>query len=84
MCASGWRVYDLTAGTLNNFGNLAISNANWADGSGALFNTARPGSSFSLYQDSNDIYLNYAVPEPSTWMLLAAAGTYFIIRRRRG
>ena len=83
---SGWRVYDLTAGSLNNFGNLSISNANWADGQGDLFNTARPGSSFSLYQDSNDIYLNYAVPEPSTYAMLALSAVALagcMIRRRR-
>ena len=84
---SGWLVYDV-AGTLSSFGNLAISVENWADGSDALFNTVRAGSSFSLYNDgvSSDIYLNYAVPEPSTYalLMLAAAGLgTHVVRRRR-
>jgi fibronectin-binding autotransporter adhesin len=82
---AGWKIYDV-AGTLSNFTNFSLATANWADGQGDLFNTVRTGSSFSLYQDGNDIYLNYAVPEPSTYALLvlAAAGLgAHVIRRRR-
>jgi fibronectin-binding autotransporter adhesin len=82
---AGWLVYDVS-GTLGNFNNLSLATANWADGQGDLFNTVRAGSTFSLYQDGNDIYLNYAVPEPSTYALLvlAAAGVgAHVIRRRR-
>jgi len=38
---------------------------------------------FSLAQVSNDLVLSYAVPEPSTWALLAASLTTVIILRRR-
>jgi autotransporter-associated beta strand protein len=82
---SGWLVYDV-AGALGNFYNLSISVADWADGAGAFLQTVRAGSSFSLYNDGSDIYLNYAVPEPSTYALLVLAasgcGAHFFRRRR--
>ena len=82
---NGWLVYQ-GAASLANFENLAINGTDWADGTGAMFQTARPGAAFGLYQDGSDVYLTYAVavPEPSTLILaglgLAAAA---IIRRRR-
>jgi fibronectin-binding autotransporter adhesin len=84
---SGWLVYDV-AGTLSNFTNLTIAVENWADGQGAFFDAVRAGSSFSLYNDgvSSDVYLNYAVPEPSTYALLALAAAGLgahVFRRRR-
>ncbi len=82
---SGWLIYDV-AGTLSNFQNLSISVQNWADGQDQSFNAALPGSSFTLYQAGNDIYLNYAVPEPSTYALLALAAAGLgahVVRRRR-
>ena len=53
-----------------------------------LLQSVWAGSSFSLYNDgiSNDIYLNYAVPEPSTYALLALAAAGLgahVVRRRR-
>ena len=76
---SGWLLYDV-AGTTSNFGNLSLTTTNWQDSNAALFNTARPGSSFTLVQDGQDIYLNYiaevdpeVVPEPGS-MALALLG----------
>jgi hypothetical protein len=70
---------------LGNFidSNLSIPAANWADGVGGLFNTTRNGNTFSLYQDGEDIYLNYAiVPEPRV-ALLGGHGLLCLLRRRR-
>jgi fibronectin-binding autotransporter adhesin len=85
--ASGWLVYDV-AGSLSNFQNLSLSVENWADGDGVLLQSVWAGSSFSLYNDgiSSDVYLNYAVPEPSTYALLALAAAglgVHVVRRRR-
>jgi hypothetical protein len=80
---SGWLVYDVT-GTTTNFANLSVTAANWLDGSGGLFNTSNSGNAFSLFQDGNDIYLNYtAIPEPNFAALLGGLGTLVLLRRRR-
>jgi autotransporter-associated beta strand protein len=80
---AGWLVYDV-AGTTTNFANLSVNTINWFDGSGASFDTSNPGNTFSLYQDGNDIYLNYTViPEPNVAALLGGLGTLLLLRRRR-
>jgi len=81
-----WLVQDLGTGVTNNFSNLSISNQNWLDSTGAAFNTARPGSSFTLTQQGQDVLITY-VPEPSTIVALIgglAGVAGFSIRRRRG
>ena len=80
-----WLVQDLGTGVTNNFNNLSISNQNWLDSTGAAFNTARPGSSFTLTQQGQDVLITY-VPEPSTIVALIGglAGVAGVrIRRRR-
>jgi autotransporter-associated beta strand protein len=67
---------------------LVFDNANSPSPSGSVFSTinlsedinnlqltsSRPGASFSWSQEGNDLYLKYtAVPEPSTYALLALA-----------
>jgi autotransporter-associated beta strand protein len=81
-----WLVQDLGSGQTNNFGNLSLSTQNWLDSTGAAFNTARPGSSFTLTQQGQDVLITY-VPEPSTIVALIgglAGVAGFSIRRRRG
>ena len=82
-----WLVQDLGTGVMNNFSNLSISSQNWLDSTGAAFNTARPGSSFSVTQQGQDMLITYVVPEPSTIVALIgglAGVAGFSIRRRRG
>ena len=49
--------------------------------------TVRSGSSFSWDTIDDDLYLTYAIPEPSTCALLALLGAGFagraLVRRRR-
>ena len=87
---SGWLLYDVS-GSTSGFPNLTLT-TNGLDGAASplSFNTALPGSSFSLFQDGSDIYLNYnsaaiavAVPEPGSLVVLAVAGALNLRRRRR-
>jgi len=86
---SGWLVYN-AASAISGFDNLALSaSTNWIDSLGQSLTSVRANASFSVYHDTsnNDIYLNYAVPEPSTYALLvlAAAGlAAHVVRRRAG
>ncbi len=84
---SGWLVYSLTGeGQINNFNNLSLVSIDWLDSATNRISSVRSGASFSLYQDGNDIYLNYtAVPEPSTYAMLVLSGLAmagYVIRRR--
>lgn len=84
---AGWKVFDLTTGTISNFGNLSIGSAAWTDGSGAALAAVRPNASFSLFQDGNDLYLNYlnasAIPEPGSMVGLGILLGAPLLRRRR-
>ena len=81
---------------------LVFDNGNSPSPSGSVFSTinlsedinnlqltsSRPGASFSWSQEGNDLYLKYtAVPEPSTYALLAwasvALGAHAWRKRRR-
>lgn len=82
---AGWLLYDV-AGVTTGFGNLNLTSSNWLDSGGNTFSAELPGSSFSLYQAGNDIYLNYtAVPEPSGCSMFGAGilGLAFLRRFRR-
>lgn len=84
---SGWLVYSLTGGgTIGDFANLSLADIDWVDSGSNALSTARSGASFSLYQSGDDIYLNYTVPEPSTYALLLLASTglgVHLLRRHR-
>ncbi|MFK7850412.1 MAG: PEP-CTERM sorting domain-containing protein [Akkermansiaceae bacterium] len=83
----GWLIYDVD-GNLVNPENLAISLENWEDSNGALFDDELAGSTFSLFQDGSDIYLEFnagageVIPEPSSVALLGAS-CLLLLRRRR-
>jgi autotransporter-associated beta strand protein len=80
-----WLVQDLGSGVINNFGNLSISTQNWLDSTGAAFNTARPGSSFTLIQQGQDVLITY-VPEPSMIAIVITGLASVVVcgARRRG
>lgn len=77
-----WKIYDAAA--LSNFSNLTLAGSNYADSNGLLLNNVRALGSFNLSQSSNDVYLNYAIPEPSTYAaLFGVAALGFVAWRRR-
>ena len=58
--------------------------ANWTLLTTNFTSSPAYGGTFSLAQASNDLVLSYAVPEPSTWALLAVSlATVMVLRRRR-
>jgi len=79
-----WVVY--SGFTVVGFENLSIASFNWADSTGALFNAALPGSTFSIAQSGQSIVLSYSgVPEPSITALLAMgtlALLFFVGRKK--
>ena len=77
-----WVVY--SGFSVSGFGRLSLASDNWADSTGALFNNALPGSTFSLEQQGSSIVLSYSgVPEPSTYTLLALAALALACARQR-
>jgi hypothetical protein len=78
-----WLLYQVTTAT-NNIGNFNIFTSNWQDSTGAFFDTVLTGSTFTLSQTGNDVFLNFtAIPEPSRAFLLGIGGLSLIFRRRR-
>lgn len=79
---NGWKIFDVS-GDIFGFENLQLSSTNWLDDNGLTFSSARPDASFSLYESTDGIYLNYsAIPEP-TAALLGGLGLLTLLRRRR-
>ncbi len=77
-----WSVFDVT-GTTTGQGLLGINVSNWLDSNGALFNTVLPNAFFSFSQVGSDVMLNYAVPEPSTWLMVGIGSTLCWATNRR-
>ena len=79
---TGWKIFDVD-GTISGFANLKLANGSFVDGSSKTLASARPNASFSLFQGTDGVYLNYsAVPEPSA-ALLGGLGVLALLRRRR-
>lgn len=78
-----WLLYQVTTAT-SNIGNFNIFTSNWQDSTGAFFDTVLTGSTFTLSQTGNDVFLNFtAIPEPSRAILLGLGSIALIFRRRR-
>jgi len=79
--SDGWLLYSV-GGTLSGLNNLTISGS-FLDSNGLALSSARPNSYFNLYQSGNNVYLNYAVPEPSTYALFGIGALALIMAYRR-
>lgn len=78
---NGWLLYQV-GGTVSGLENVTITGS-FLDANGLALSTFNPSASFNLYQVGNDVYLNYAVPEPSTWALLGLGALALVIVARR-
>jgi autotransporter-associated beta strand protein len=81
-----WQLYDLDGGTTTGIDNFSITIQDWLDSTGrALSQSSRAGATFNVGLDGQDVVINYAVPEPSTLALAAAAGLagLMLVRRRK-
>jgi hypothetical protein len=73
-----WTILTTTTGI------TGFNASNWTIGTGNFTSTPVWAGAWALSQSGNDLLLSYtAVPEPATWILLAATGTFFIVMRRR-
>jgi autotransporter-associated beta strand protein len=79
--SDGWLLYSV-GGTLSGLNNLTLSGP-VLDSNGVALGTARPNSSFNLYQVGNNVYLNYAIPEPSTYALMGLGALALVVAYRR-
>ena len=72
-----WTILNTTTGI------SGFNAANWTLLTTNFTSSPAYGGTFSLAQASNDLVLSYAVPEPSTWALLAVSLTTVMVLRRR-
>jgi hypothetical protein len=83
-----WLVFDnASPPTLVSSNVFDTINVGQLDSISQSLTTVRSGSSFSWETIGDDLYLTYAIPEPSTYALLALLGAGFagraLVRRRR-
>ena len=81
--SDGWLLYQV-GGNLSGLDNVTLSGS-LLDSNGLALSSASQDSSFNLYQVGNNVYLNYSIPEPSTYALmgLGALALVIAVRRRR-
>ena len=76
--AGQWKI-----ATFSSIAGTFAANLFYVDTTGFINNNAAPGT-FGVSNVNNDLFLTYAVPEPSTWALLAfSLTTVMVLRRRR-
>ena len=80
--SQSWTLYSVSGAT-TGFENLTLNTTNWTDASGDLFGNVLSGGTFSLAQNGNNVVLNYAVPEPSTYVLFGLGALALMIAYRR-
>jgi len=78
--SDGWLLYSV-GGTISGLNNLTIAGP-FLDSNGLALSSARPDSYFNLYEVGNNVYLNYAVPEPSTYALMGLGALALVISYR--
>jgi autotransporter-associated beta strand protein len=78
-----WTIYQVS-GSATGLSNLNIASySSLLDAYGNEFGTTLAGASFSITQNGNNIVLNYAVPEPSTYALFGLGALALVIAYRR-
>jgi autotransporter-associated beta strand protein len=79
--SDGWLLYTV-GGSISGLNNLTIAGP-FVDSNGLALSSAKPNSYFNLYQVGNNVYLNYAIPEPSTYALFGIGTLALIMAARR-
>lgn len=82
--SQSWTLYSVS-GITTGFENLTLNSTNWTDANGLLFGDTLTNGTFSLTlgQNGQDIVLNYAVPEPSTYALMGLGSLALVLAYRR-
>lgn len=77
-----WKIF--SAASVQNLSNLSIVGSAFADAGGASLNSVRPLAAFGIQQIDQDVFVYFAIPEPSTYAaLFGAAALGFVAWRRR-
>lgn len=80
----GWLMYQLADGSFFGMDNFSLLTS--LDSLGQSLSALRPGASFFLFQDGNDVYLNFStapIPEPSAFAVIALIGIGIVLALRK-